>query len=241
MTPTTNTPVIGLVRVSTDEQEASGAGLDAQESLIRARCEQRGWHLTEIVRESASGKTLAKRPELQAILARLEDTSDAERPRALVVAKMDRLARSLLDYASMLERAEKNGWTLVCIEPDIDFSTPAGRMFGGQLMNFAQYEREINGERTRAALAEKRRQGVILGRPRANDPRAREKRPEQAERMEAALRLISTLRAEGLSHERIAARLNDQGIRGPQGGGWFKQSVAQACRRYGISGKAVRA
>lgn len=93
MTPTTNTPVIGLVRVSTDEQEASGAGLDAQESLIRARCEQRGWNLTEIVRESASGKTLAKRPELQSILARLEDTSDAERPRALVVAKMDRLAR----------------------------------------------------------------------------------------------------------------------------------------------------
>jgi len=221
MTPATNTPVIGLVRVSTEEQEASGAGMDAQEAAIRARCEARGWDLVEIVREAASGKTLAKRPELQSILARLENKTDKHRPQALVVAKLDRLARSMLDYASMLERAERRGWSLVCIEPDNDFSTSSGRMMATMLMGFAQYEREIIGERTRAGLAAKRAQGVILGRPRT---------------MPAdALARLRALRSDGLSYRKVAAALNDEGIKGAQGGSWHDGSVIKALRRYGAT------
>ena len=237
MPPTTNTPVIGYCRVSTTEQGDSGAGLDAQESAIRAECDRRGWNLTALHREVASGKTTAKRPLLAQSLAALESPGG---PRAVVVTKLDRLSRSIIDAPQLLERAHARGWDIVILDMDVDTSTAMGKAWFGMAAVFAQMYRDQISENTRAGLAAKRAQGVILGRPRANDPRAREKRPEQAERMDAALRLISTLRAEGLSHERIAARLNDQGIRGPQGGGWFKQSVAQACRRYGISGKVKR-
>ena len=219
MTPARDTPVIGLSRVSTEEQEASGAGLDAQEAAIRAACEAKGWRLLGIERETASGKTLAKRPQLRAVLEQLEDKSNPDRPRALVVAKLDRLARSMIDYATLLERSKKQGWTLVVLDPNIDFSTPEGEVMGNMLMTFAQYERRMIGKRTKEGLAQKRREGVVLGRPRAM--------PAET------LAILRELRAEGLSYRRIADVLNERGVRGPQGGRWWDRTVRLALIKYG--------
>lgn len=241
MSPKENTPVIGLARVSTEEQEESGAGLDAQEASIRAYCESKGLVLTELVRESASGKTLAKRPELQRILALLEsggdhkrsgNGTDVVRPRALVVAKLDRLARSMLDYEVMVDRAARNGWTLVVLDPAIDFSTPEGQAMGQMLMIFAKFEREMISRRTKAGLAAKRAQGVHIGRPNAL---SQDKRPLERERMERALKRMRDLRGGlGMSYEAIARILNDDAIPGPRGGRWTKASVLRALRLYGM-------
>lgn len=217
MTPARGSSVIGLVRVSTEEQETSGAGLDAQEVSIRTLCEARGWTV-EIIREAASGKTLAKRPELQSILARLESTGDPTK--TLVVAKLDRLARSMLDYTTMLERAQRNGWALVCIDPNLDFSTPEGRVMASMLMAFAEYEREMIGQRTRKGMAAKARQGITFGRPRTMPA--------------PTLARLRSLRREGLSYQRIADALNAEGVPGAQQGRWFKQSVLAAFKRYDL-------
>src|SRR4051812_22324091 len=89
---------VGYVRVSTSEQADSGLGLQAQRSAIKAEAKRRGWALVGIEEDAgASGKSMAGRAGLEAALA-LVESGQAE---ALVVAKLDRLSRSLLDFAAL--------------------------------------------------------------------------------------------------------------------------------------------
>ena len=92
--------VAAYVRVSTSEQADSGAGLLAQRAAIDAEGERRGWDIRLFEDAGASGKSLSGRPGL---LAALEVVEQGEAS-ALVVAKLDRLSRSLLDFASLMER-----------------------------------------------------------------------------------------------------------------------------------------
>jgi len=155
--------VVGYIRVSTAEQADSGAGLEAQRAAIEAEAQRRGWTLVGTFEDAgASGKSMNGRPGLQEVLQAVE-RGDAQ---ALVVAKLDRLSRSLLDFASLMERGRKRGWSLVALDLGVDSSTPAGEMMASVLATFAQFERRLIGQRTRDALAVKRAQGVQLGRPR---------------------------------------------------------------------------
>src|SRR5579871_5921355 len=93
---------VGLVRVSTTEQQNSGAGLAAQEALIRAEADRRGWELVSIVTETASGGAdLADRP----VLSQLLDQLDAGFADVLLVTKLDRLSRSVVQFAEVVKRA----------------------------------------------------------------------------------------------------------------------------------------
>ena len=93
--------VIGYVRVSTDEQGKSGAGLEAQRAAILAEAQRRGWEWVTIIKDvGVSGKDL-NRPGIRAALAALEQ-GDAS---ALVVAKLDRLSRSMFDFAGIMKTA----------------------------------------------------------------------------------------------------------------------------------------
>jgi DNA invertase Pin-like site-specific DNA recombinase len=88
--------VIGYVRVSTEEQALSGAGLEAQRRAITAECKRRGWELLETIEDAGYSAKDLKRPGVQEALRALE-AGDAK---ALVVAKLDRLSRSMLDFAA---------------------------------------------------------------------------------------------------------------------------------------------
>src|SRR5690349_6764124 len=100
---------IGYARVSTTEQGASGLGLDAQRAAIEVEVERRGWAPACLLEDVASGGTLDKRPALSSALDAL-DRGDAD---VLVVAKLDRLSRSLADFAALMRRAKQRGWALV--------------------------------------------------------------------------------------------------------------------------------
>jgi DNA invertase Pin-like site-specific DNA recombinase len=155
--------VIGYVRVSTDEQATSGAGLSAQRKALREEAKRRGWQLVSIEEDAGvSGKSLAGRPGLQAAL----ETIEAGGADALAVAKLDRLSRSLLDFAALMDRSRRRGWALVALDLGVDTSTPSGEMMASVLAVFAQFERRLIGQRTRDGLAVKRAQGVQLGRRR---------------------------------------------------------------------------
>ena len=82
-----------------------------------------------------------------------------------MVAKLDRLSRSVIDAAQTIERARREGWNLVALDLGVDFSTAAGEAMAHMTAVFAQLERRLIGERTRAALAVRKAQGVRLGRP----------------------------------------------------------------------------
>ena len=118
-----STKLIGYIRVSTDKQIASGAGLEAQIAYIEAEAKRRGAEL-EIVSEGegASGKSMRKRLALNEAMARL-DKGEAN---ALIVYKLDRLTRSVADFLTVLERSRKGKWALIIGDLSIDTSTPMG-------------------------------------------------------------------------------------------------------------------
>lgn len=217
MTPAASTPVIGYCRVSTDEQHDSGLGLDAQEAAIRAAATARGWDLVEVIREVGSAKSTTRRPLLNAALASLEIKDG---PKAVVVAKLDRLTRSVADGARLFERAKDKGWGIVALDLGVDTTTPAGELVANVMVAVGQWERKVIGERTSAALRAKVARGERVGRPRTMP--------------EATLERIRALRAAGATLDGIASRLNEEGIMGAQGGRWHKQSVHAAVRRYAL-------
>jgi DNA invertase Pin-like site-specific DNA recombinase len=204
--------VVGYARVSTQEQADSGAGLEAQRAAIEMEASRRGWRLVSIHEDAgASGKSMDGRPGLQHALAAVE----GDEASGLVVAKLDRLSRSLLDFAALMERARRNHWSLVALDLGVDTSTPAGEMMAAVLATFAQFERRIIGQRTKDALAIKRAQGVQLGRPRAIST-------DTVER-------IRLLRAEGLTLAGVAQKLNREAVPTPTGEGrWHPAGISRA-------------
>ena len=164
-TPADPSVVVGYTRVTTTEQGDSGLGLAAQETAIRGECDRRGWTLAALHSDTLSGKTLA-RPGLADALDAVETGAAG----GIIVAKLDRLSRSLVDFAGLMARAQAGGWNLVALDLGIDLATPAGEFMANVLASAAQWERRIIGQRTRDALAVKAAQGVRLGRPQRPRP-----------------------------------------------------------------------
>lgn len=204
---------IGYCRVSTREQGESGAGLEWQESTIRAEVERRGWELVDVRADVASGKSLRRRDELGRTLRDLRD-GEAD---ALVVAKLDRLSRSVLDFAGVLEVAKSEGWSVVVLDLGVDTTDTNGKLIVHIMIAMAQWERELIGDRTRAALTAVRARGTKLGRPRGVD--------------DETLRLIRILRESGKSYAAIASALEREGIPTAQGGTWQPATVRKLALR----------
>ena len=114
--------VIAYVRVSTEEQSDSRAGLEAQRAAIRAECERRGWEIVDVIEDAGYSAKDLKRPGVRIALDQLE----RKRADGLVVAKLDRLSRSMLDFTALMATAQKQGWALVALDCAVDTTTPAG-------------------------------------------------------------------------------------------------------------------
>jgi DNA invertase Pin-like site-specific DNA recombinase len=201
--------VIGYIRVSTTEQGANGAGLEAQRTAIEAECLRRDWQLVRIDEDVLSGRTL-RRPGLQRAL---EACRSAEAD-GVVVAKLDRLSRSLVDFAGLLAEAQLGGWNLVALDLGVDLSTPSGEFLANVMASAAQWERRLIGLRTKEALEVKRAQGVRLGRPPTITPRLAGR--------------IRSLRTRGHTLQAICDRLNREGVPTPRGGVTWRPSSLRA-------------
>jgi DNA invertase Pin-like site-specific DNA recombinase len=187
--------VIGYARVSTAEQVESRAGLTVQHNAITAEAARRGWELIRIYEDlGLSGGSLTARGGLRDALAALQ-TQDAD---VLMVAKVDRLSRSLRDFAGLLELSRSQGWALIALDLGVDTSTPQGEMLANVLAVFSQFERRLIGQRTSEAFQVKKSQGVQLGRPRQV--------PDEV------LVRVRELRSDGLSLRAIAGILDDDGV-----------------------------
>lgn len=198
---------MGYIRVSTDEQADSGLGLAAQRAAITAEAERRSWHLMAIHEDALSGKSL-DRPGLAAALMAVESGEAA----GIVVAKLDRLSRSLADFANLMARAQAAGWNVVALDLGVDLSTAAGEFMANVMASAAQWERRIIGQRTKDALAVKRAQGVRLGRPNVLPA-------------EVVSRIVDAYRA-GVGWSAIARALNDDGVPTAHGGRcWYPSTV----------------
>jgi DNA invertase Pin-like site-specific DNA recombinase len=205
--------VLAYVRVSTEEQRGSGAGLAAQRAAILAECERRGWHLVDVIEDAGYSAKDLKRPGVRLALEVLsEGGADA-----LVVAKLDRLSRSMLDFASIMATAQKQGWGLIALDCAVDTTTPAGEAMANVLATFAQFERRLISQRTKDALAAKKAQGVRLGRPRQLPQRV--------------VNRVLQEREQGQTLAAIAEGLNREAVPTAQGGQrWYASTVRAVLR-----------
>jgi DNA invertase Pin-like site-specific DNA recombinase len=142
--------LIGYCRVSTNGQERNGYSLDDQKARLTAAGCQR------IYTDTASGAK-ANRPELLKMLDRLHAGD------AIVVVKLDRLARSLHDLVNLADRISRIGAGLKSLTEPFDTTSAFGRAAMGMIAVFAEFERAMIMERTRAGLEAAKRAGRKLG------------------------------------------------------------------------------
>ena len=195
-------------RVSTEEQGISRNGLESQLATCQEYSRRMGFEVAGVIEEVVSGAKMTNRPLLIGALARLK-AGDAN---VLVVSKLDRLSRSVSDLCYLLEVSEKEGWSLVILDLNIDCTTSSGRMQAQIQATFAEFERRRIGERTKDGLAIAKSKGKKLGGSKPVIP---------AETVE----VIAFLRLVNLSLRSIAEVLNKELGTTPTGKAWSAGSI----------------
>ena len=213
MTPA-GTRVILYARCSTEEQAETGVSIESQEAILRRMAGQRDWHVVDFVFDVVSGSA-ESRPARERAIERIE-AGEAD---ALVANRLDRLSRSSVDFGTLAERARKNKWALVVLDPEVDMLTPAGELMASVLIAFAQFDQRMISVRTKEGLAAARAKGSQIGREK-NVP-------------DDVLKRIRDEYAAGKSFNSIATRLNRDGVPTAQGGAaWYASTV-----KYLITGE----
>lgn len=199
-------------RVSTSMQANDGMSLDAQERELRRAAELVGFTNVELLREEGrSGKSITGRPVLRSALERL-DKGEAN---ALIVTRIDRLARSTKDFLSIIDRANTNNWRVVLLDLNLDTSTYQGRFVVTIMSALAEMERAIIAERQKDVHKDRRATGRIWG----VDLGPKTKVPSDVRRQ------IMDYRTAGMSYQKIAERLNSDGVAPTRGEQWYASTV----------------
>jgi DNA invertase Pin-like site-specific DNA recombinase len=220
---------ISYIRVSSEEQTDSGQGLEAQRQRIAAYCMRRGLHLAEEFEEAgiSAGKPLASRPAGSRLLAAAKKSKAV-----VVVAKLDRLFRSVADAANVIDDFDKRGIQLVAIAESFDMTSPYGRAMAQMASVFAELERAMSRERTRSAMSVKRSRGErISGHAPYGWDFGRGGLLVENTREQRIIARMRRMQAEGMSYRGIAVRLDDEGIRPKRGKRWIHTTVKSILAR----------
>jgi DNA invertase Pin-like site-specific DNA recombinase len=206
--------VVGYARVSTREQSDEGRSLITQRAAIRAHCEQRGWQLVDVIEDDGYTGTSDDRPGLQRALTMLK----RKQARAIVVARMDRLARSTQDLCRFITKARRQKWSMVALDMHLDTTTANGRLVIRILASVAEWESEMISERVKDGMAEARSAREAEGAPIGWG--------FQRSTPDDVVRRIVRARNRGESFNAIAARLDANHTPTPGGGyRWYPSTV----------------
>lgn len=205
--------VAAYLRVSGDEQKATGLGLEAQEASIIAECERRD--ITQVMffkDEAVSGKIPPdRRPGLADAICAL-DRGEAS---ILMVAKVDRLARSFADLALISQLGARAGWEVIALNCPMDTTTTSGKLLWNMLGLVADLEAAMGSDRMRAVAAVRRARGEVLGRPSKVTAESKAR--------------IRELRASGFTWAATAAQMNLEGYVTSTGGIWHPTTCQRHC------------
>ncbi len=148
---------IGYARVSTDKQ---GISVEAQTAKIRAIVTTKdGWTLQEVIEDDGESAKSLERPGMQRLLQLIDEGAI----QVVVIAKLDRLTRSIRDLGTLLDRLETHRIALVSVAESLDTASAAGRLVINIMMSVSQWEREAISERTKDILAHKKKKGERVG------------------------------------------------------------------------------
>lgn len=226
---------MGYVRVSTDKQADFGVSLEAQTAKIRAMAVVQGADLVDVIVDAGESAKSLHRPGMARLLALV----DAGAVDTVIIAKLDRLTRSVADLAELLKRFERRGVSLVSVADSLDTRSAAGRLVLNIMVSVSQWEREAIGERTRDAMRHKRAKGERVGTVPFGYQVAADGVQLVAEtREQGLLARMRGLQAAGWTLRAIAADLNADGLLTRRGGAWQHQYVAAALRTSPLAAAA---
>jgi len=218
---------LGYLRVSTEEQAATGHGLEAQEKAVRSFAESQGYELIEVLTDP--GVSGATRPADRPAFGQALDLAAAKAFDVLLVAKIDRLSRDIRHaMTTVSDLAEQHEVAFRSVtESVIDTSNPMGRTFFAIFAGMAENERFVIRDRTAGGRVAKAGKGGFAG---GQAPYGYTKDlegglrvvPEQAR----IVRRIYQERRRKRTLQAIADGLNAESIPAPKGGRWAVSTVA---------------
>jgi DNA invertase Pin-like site-specific DNA recombinase len=207
-------------------QVNEGVSLDAQSAKIRAYCELNDLELIEIVCDAGKSAKTTNRDGLQKCLSMIASGEAG----ALVVYKLDRLSRKVLDTLNLISEIESHGASLHSISEKLDTSSALGKFFVNMTAALAQLERDQISERVTMAMAHKKDEGQHCGAA----PFGFEMVDKELQRVESqhnAIAIITEMRANGAALRTIADHLNGEGIPTQRGGNWQASTINNILKR----------
>jgi site-specific DNA recombinase len=223
--------VVLYSRVSTSDQSERGVSLDSQEAKLRAFAQLHEFYVVDSIVDAGESAKSLDRPGLQCALGLLRN-NEAD---GLIVAKLDRLTRSISDLQYLIDNyfCEKANKELFSVADSIDTRSAGGRLVLNMLSSLSQWERESVSERTREALRHKIASGQRCGKLRFGYDLADDgKMLVPNSRELAAIALMLSLRESGYSLRRIAAELTARQIPTKEGGTvWIHTAVGRILQR----------
>lgn len=233
-TTAASTAAVAYVRVSSEEQSREGVSLDAQQARIQAYAAMRGLELVAIYREEGvSAKIpLKRRPQGMKLVEALA----RKRAQHIIAVKLDRLFRNAADALAQTEEWDRAGRALHILDMGgsaIDTTSAMGRMFFTMAAAFAEMERNLTSERTRAALGHKKARQEVYSHitPLGFDQQGG-KLVENPTEM-AIVRRVRQMRQAGSSLQAIADTFRQEGIPTKRGGQWHSVTVQSILRVHG--------
>lgn len=191
---------VGLyARVSTDKQNES---LEEQIRLLQDFCKRNNHKIHNIYSETVSGVSKS-RPELEKIM---NDAKDKKFD-AVVVLKLDRFSRSMLDLLTNVEKLKNYGVNFISVNDKIETHTPQGKLIFHIMGALAEFERTLIMERTKYGIERAKREGKICHRPRKEINMER-----VIERYQKGLSLTEVAALEKISYSTLRNRLREEGV-----------------------------
>jgi site-specific DNA recombinase len=223
------------IRVSTEDQAKEGYSISAQKEKLTAYCMSQGWEIVNFyVDEGYSAKNM-ERPELQRMIQHIKEGVIE----CVLVYRLDRLTRSVLDLYKLLELFEKYNCKFKSATEVYDTTTAIGRMFITVVAALAQWERENLGERVRMGMQEKARQGkwVPNQAPYGYDIDLKNDKLKINTFEASVVRRIFDMYLSGMGTSKIAAALNQEGIKTKNNAIWRSFSIRYILRNPLYAGK----
>ena len=239
-------PVVRKLRCAVYTRKSSEEGLEQEFNSLHAQreaCEayiasqrSEGWVLVRDQYDDGgiSGGTL-ERPGLKRLMADIEDGLVD----VVVVYKIDRLSRSLADFAKLVEVFDRNGVTFVSVTQSFNTTTSMGRLTLNILLSFAQFEREVTAERIRDKVAASRRKGMWMGGVPPYGYRVENRKLIIDEEAAAHVRWIFTRFIEIGSCTVLASEVGARGLGTPRGNRIDKKYLYRMLSNRAYLGEAV--
>ncbi len=155
MTP--NNPLAAIyIRVSTEEQARQGISMKAQQEALENYAKAMGYEVSKIYKdEGKSAKDIQHRP---AMVELLKD-AEVRKFQAIFIYKLDRFSRSLRDLIETIEKLKDWGIDFVSLQDKIETTSASGKLMFHIISAFAEFERNVTGERTKFAMDKQARDG----------------------------------------------------------------------------------